>query len=83
MCLTETKTSVDDANDHVYDCENFVVYRKDRLNQRAPGGGVSILVSKKFCSSDLDIMELNNHHFEDSVWCEIKCDRKGNKVDIE
>ena len=74
VCLTETKTSVDDANDHVYDCENFVVYRKDRLNQRAPGGGVSILVSKKFCSSDLDIMELNNHHFEDSVWCEIKCE---------
>ena len=51
-----------------------MIYRKDRLNQRAPGGGVSILVSKKFCSSDLDIMELKNHNFEDSVWCEIKCE---------
>ena len=44
ICLTETKTSENDASDHTYDCENFEVFRKDRLIQRAPGGGVTILV---------------------------------------
>ena len=55
ICLTETKTSVDDANDHLYDCDNFVVYRKDRVNQRAPGGGVSILVNKNLIAPDLNV----------------------------
>ena len=45
ICLTETKTSEKGANDHTYDCENYEVIRKDRLIQRTPGGGVSILVS--------------------------------------
>ena len=76
ICLTETKTSVDDANDHLYDCEQYDVFRKDRLVQRAPGGGVSILVNKDLIASDLNVSVLNNHLFEDSVWCEIKCEGK-------
>ena len=76
ICLTETKSSSEDANDHLYDTENFVVYRKDRIIQRAPGGGVCILVKKALISSDLYITELNDHHFEESVWCEIKCEDK-------
>ena len=74
ICLTETKTSANDANDHLYDCENFEVFRK--VIQRAPGGGVSILVNKKFNVSDFNVSVLNDHHFEDSVWCEIKCEGK-------
>ena len=42
ICLTETKTSEKEANDHIYDCKNFEVFRKDRLNQRAPGGGAKL-----------------------------------------
>ena len=76
ICLTETKTSEKDANDHIYDCKNFEVFRKDRLNQRAPGGGVSILVNKDLIVSDFNVNVLNNHHYEDSVWCEIKCEGK-------
>ena len=76
VSLTETKTSSDEPNDHLYDTEKFVVYRKDRANQRAPGGGVCILVNKDLISSDLYIKELNDHHYEDSVWCEIKCEGK-------
>ena len=76
ICLTETKTSASDANDHLYDCEHFEVFRKDRVIQRAPGGGVSILVNKKFNVSDFNVSVLNDHHFEDSVWCEIKCEGK-------
>ena len=67
MCLTETKLSSEDANDHFYDTDNFVVYRKDRLIQRAPGGGVCILVRKVLISSDLCITELNDHHLEEAV----------------
>ena len=76
VCLTETKTSADDADTHLYDIENFVIFRKDRLIQRAPGGGVCILVKKSLVVSDLNITVLNNHGFEDSIWCEIKCGGK-------
>ena len=76
VCLTETKTSSEEASDHLYDTENFVIYRKDRLNQRAPGGGVCILINKALISTDLYITELNDHKFEEAVWCEIKCKGK-------
>ena len=33
ICLSETKTSSEDANDHFYDTENYAIFRKDRLNQ--------------------------------------------------
>ena len=70
VSFTETKTSSDEPNDNLYDTEKFVVYRKDRANQRAPGGGVCILVNRDLISSDLCIKELNDHHYEESVWCE-------------
>ena len=73
VCLTETKTSPEDANDHVYDCENYEIFRKDRENQKGPGGGVCILVKKALNVSDLSVNLLNNHKFEESIWCEIKC----------
>ena len=76
ICLVETKTSPEDANDHIYDCENYEIFRKDRANQKGPGGGVCILVKKSLKVSDLDLISLNNHRFEESVWCEIKCGGK-------
>ena len=54
----------------------FGWFRKDRLIQRAPGGGVCILVNRNSIASDLNVTVLNNHLYEDSVWCEIKCEGK-------
>ena len=78
ICLSETKTWIDDANDHFYDTDNYVIFRKDRLNQTATsrGGGVTILVKKSLKVSELDVKILNNHKFEESIWCELKCGGK-------
>ena len=78
ICLSETKTSSEDANDHFYDTDNFVIFRKDRSNQTVTsrGGGVTILVKKSLKASELDVTILNNHKFEESIWCEIKCGGK-------
>ena len=80
ICLTETKTSSEQASDHLYDCVKYEVFRKDRINQRAPGGGVCILVNKDLNVSDVNMQILNDHHFEESVWCEMKCE--GNNLVI-
>ena len=44
--LTETKLNPDILNHTVFDVNNYNIYRKDRLLQNAPGGGVAILVKK-------------------------------------
>ena len=76
ICLTETKTSPKDANDHFYDTDFFEIFRKDRSNVETRGGGVTILVRKSLNVSDLSVNILNNHEFEESIWCEIKCGGK-------
>ena len=37
---------------------------------------MSILVRKGLIVFDFNVTVLNNHHYEDSVWCEIKCEGK-------
>ena len=70
--LVETKLNVDIANMEIFDVNNYEVYRKERLEQNAPGGGVAILVKKCLVSANNDIRFLNNHAYGEAVWCEIK-----------
>ena len=70
VCLTETKLG-DQLNTEVFDLEKYTVFRKDRDNQAAPGGGVAVLVNKNLVSSCCNVSFLNNHAYGESVWCEI------------
>lgn len=70
VCLTESKLS-DHLNSEVFDTEKYVVFRKDRINQAAPGGGVVVLVNRNLISSNSNVNFLNNHLYDESVWCEL------------
>ena len=39
--LVETKLNAEIANLEIFDVNSYEVYRKDRIEQSAPGGGVS------------------------------------------
>ena len=75
VCLTETKLN-DQLNSEVFDVENYDVFRKDRLNQAAPGGGVVVLVNKELVSSSNKVNFLNSHAYDEAVWCEVKVQNK-------
>ena len=51
---------------------DYDIYRKDRINQAAPGGGVAILVKDSLVSNDDNVRFLNNHDYSEAVWCEVK-----------
>ena len=54
----------------------YDIYRKDRANQAAPGGGVAILVKDSLVSNDDKVQFLNNHAYSEAVWCEVKMGEK-------
>ena len=70
VCLTETKLN-SHLDSEIIDIGKYTVFRKDRANQLAPGGGVVILVNKNLISSDSEVTFLNNHAYDESVWCEL------------
>ena len=76
--LVETKLNVNIANAEIFDVHNYEIYRKDRVEQNAPGGGVVILVKKSLVSTCNSIRFLNHHAYAEAVWCEIKL--KGKSV---
>ena len=80
VCLTETKLN-SHLDSEIFDIEKYTVFRKDRANQLAPGGGVVILVNKNLISSDSEVTFLNNHAYDESVWCKLIFQNK--KVLIE
>ena len=69
--LTETKVNSDTLSSNIFDTSRFSVFRKDRVNQLGPGGGVTILVNKNFLCSEVSI--LDTHGAEETLWCEVKC----------
>ena len=72
VCLSQTKLKNHILNTEIFDVSNYVVFRKDRNEQVAPGGGVAILVKKGVLASDSGVHFLNNHLYNESVWCELK-----------
>ena len=71
ICLVETKLNDQIGDQEIFDTHRYNVYRKDRENQNAPGGGVAILIKKELISFDTNVRFLNDHLFNESVWCEI------------
>ena len=61
VCICETKLNKLMLNTEIFNVNNYVVFRKDRTEQVAPGGGVVILVKKSILASDSDVNFLNNH----------------------
>ena len=72
VSLTETKLNSEIKNEEVFDVNDYEVFRSDRVVQKAPGGGVAILVKRSLISGDDKVRFLNNHEYEGAVWCEIK-----------
>lgn len=67
VCLTETKLNDEVSSTEIFDTEQYAVYRKDRVLQNAPGGGVAILVRKCLLSSDTNVKLLNEHDYGEAV----------------
>ena len=76
--LVETKLNADIANMEIFDVNKYEVYRKDRVEQNAPGGGVAVLVKKSLVSTCNSIRFINHHAYAEAVWCEIKLE--GNNI---
>ena len=55
---------------------SYEIYRRDRIEQNAPGGGVAILVRRNLVSTNTNVRFLDNHAYKEAVWCEIKLSRK-------
>ena len=72
ICLTENKMNSDVLAGEYIDLETYQVFRKDRKNQNAPGGGVLIMVRRTLLSFDDKVNFLNNHQYKESMWCEIR-----------
>ena len=70
ILLTETKLNQDVMNSKIF-VSNYNVYRKDRVIQAAPGGGVAILVKDTLVSSNNNVQFLNNHEYAEAVWWEV------------
>ena len=76
VSLVETKLNNDINNSELFDTDMYEIYRKDRRNQNAPGGGVALLVKKDLISSENNVKFLNYHLYEEAVWCEVNLDGK-------
>ena len=76
--LVETKLNADIANMEIFDVNKYEVYRKDRVEQNAPGGGVAVLIKKSQVSTCNSIRFINHHAYAEAVWCEIKLE--GNNI---
>ena len=70
ILVTETKL---DGNilDVEISVDGYSIYRCDRQNQRAPGGGVLIMVKESLNSGADSVQVLNTHSYDESIWCEI------------
>ena len=55
ICLTATKTSAEDASNHIYECRLYEIFRKDMLILKPLGVGIYILVNKKLIASDFNV----------------------------
>ena len=69
--ITESKLNAEFVNTNIFNTQEYKVFRLDRPNQNAPGGGVVILVQKNLVCSEITL--LNNQNVDDTPWCEIKC----------
>ena len=69
--LTETKLNADFLNVNIFDTKVYNVFKRDRPNQAAPGGGVTILVNKSLLCSEVTL--LNSRDAWEMMWCEVKC----------
>ena len=63
--LTETKLNADFVNSNIFDTKVYNVFRRDRPNQAAPGGGVTILVNKDLLCSEITL--LNGQNAEEMI----------------
>ena len=61
VLLVEIKLNVDIANMEIFDVNDYEVYRRDRLEQNTPGGGVTVLVKKSLVSTSNGVRFLNQH----------------------
>ena len=73
--LTESKLK-EQLNSEVFDVDEYVIYRKDREIQEAPGGGVVLMIKSNLVSSDNNVSYLNNHAYREAAWCEIMLNNK-------
>lgn len=71
ICLTETKLNDQINSAEVLDMNQYKVYRKDRLIQNSPGGGVVILLRNYLVSSRGSVQFLNHRPYEAALWCEV------------
>lgn len=70
--LTETWAK-EEIGDNELAIDGYIMFRKDRENQRARGhgaGGVILYVNKALRATELT--GATNEHFRESVWCEIE-----------
>lgn len=72
--LTETKADGDMLDMNLFDTKEYIAARKDRKNQRAPGGGVTILTRKNLVIDKDSVNFLVQHEAEETTWCEVKCE---------
>ena len=79
VLYTETKANPEMLNVSLFNIDQYSTIRKDRPNQTAPGGGVAILIKKKFTIDETSVSFLNDHEAKESVWCEVKS-REGKDI---
>ncbi|XP_076038458.1 uncharacterized protein LOC143023740 [Oratosquilla oratoria] len=73
VLLTETKTNEEMLDMNLFNTKEYVVTRKDRKDQHAPGGGVTILTRKNLIVDTDSVTFLTQHEAEETVWCQVKC----------
>lgn len=70
--LTETKCNPEMLNATLFNTDCYTIVRKDRPDQAAPGGGVTILIKKTLVVTEDSVSSLVQHEAQESVWCEVR-----------